>query len=138
MTHKLSLFRSLRMASRGWSFEPICIWLRFRTQSCQFDGQNARGRRQERHRATYDWAKDQEELRKVKGQVNALAVKKRKRVRQRLAGEAGSLNGTRQTSIIMRMISDLKIYRSANALVCCELMKRIRGLAGPRQRVSEK
>ena len=44
--------------------------------------------RQERHRATYDWAKDQDELRKVKRQLSALAAKKRKRVRQRLAGEA--------------------------------------------------
>ncbi len=35
--------------------------------------------RQERHRATYDRARDQDELRKVKGQVNALAAKKRKR-----------------------------------------------------------
>ena len=37
--------------------------------------------RQERHRATYDRARDQDELRKVKGQVNALAAKKRKRVK---------------------------------------------------------
>ncbi len=35
--------------------------------------------RQERHRATYDWARDQAELRKVKGQADALAAKKRKR-----------------------------------------------------------
>ncbi len=35
--------------------------------------------RQERHRATYDWTRDQDELRKVKRQVNALAAKKRKR-----------------------------------------------------------
>ncbi len=28
--------------------------------------------RQERHRATYDWTRDQDELRKVEGQVNAL------------------------------------------------------------------
>ncbi len=37
--------------------------------------------RQERHRATYDVSKDQDELRKVKRQVNALAAKKRKRVK---------------------------------------------------------
>ncbi len=37
--------------------------------------------RQERHRATYDVTKDQDELRKVKRQVNALAAKKRKRVK---------------------------------------------------------
>ncbi len=37
--------------------------------------------RQERHRATYDWRRDQDELRKVKRQVNALAAKKRKRVK---------------------------------------------------------
>ncbi len=37
--------------------------------------------RQERHRATYDWTKDGEEFRKVKRQVNALAAKKRKRVK---------------------------------------------------------
>ncbi len=37
--------------------------------------------RQERHRATYDRARDDEELRKVKRQVNALAAKKRKRVK---------------------------------------------------------
>ncbi len=30
---------------------------------------------------------------------------------------SGSLNGTRQTSIIIRMISDLDTYRSANVLV---------------------
>ncbi len=36
--------------------------------------------RQERHRATYDWRRDQDELRKVERQVNALAAKKRKRV----------------------------------------------------------
>ena len=36
--------------------------------------------RQERHRATYDWRRDQEEMRKVKRQVNALVAKKRKRV----------------------------------------------------------
>ncbi len=30
---------------------------------------------------------------------------------------SGSLNGTRQTSIIMRLVSDLDIYRSANVLV---------------------
>ncbi len=35
--------------------------------------------RQERHRATYDVTRDQDELRKVKRQVNALAAKKRKR-----------------------------------------------------------
>ncbi len=35
--------------------------------------------RQERHRATYDRARDDKELRKVKRQVNALATKKRKR-----------------------------------------------------------
>ncbi len=38
-------------------------------------------KRQERHRATYDVTKDQDELRKVKRQVNALAAKKRKRVK---------------------------------------------------------
>ena len=38
----------------------------------------------------YDATKDQEEMRKVKRQLNALAAKKRKRVRQRLAGEARS------------------------------------------------
>ena len=37
--------------------------------------------RQERYRATYDWRKDGEELRKVKSQLNALAAKKRKRVK---------------------------------------------------------
>ena len=37
--------------------------------------------RQERHRATYDWARDGDELRKVKRQVSALAAKKRKRVK---------------------------------------------------------
>ena len=37
--------------------------------------------RQERHRATYDWRRDQNELRKVKRQLNALAAKKRKRVK---------------------------------------------------------
>ena len=37
--------------------------------------------RQERHRATYNWARDQDELRKVKRQLNALAAKKRKRVK---------------------------------------------------------
>ncbi len=37
--------------------------------------------RQERHRATYDVTRDDEELRKVKRQVNALAAKKRKRVK---------------------------------------------------------
>ncbi len=37
--------------------------------------------RQERHRATYDWRRDQDELRKVERQVNALAAKKRKRVK---------------------------------------------------------
>ncbi len=36
--------------------------------------------RQERHRATYDRTGDEAELRKVARQVNALAVKKRKRV----------------------------------------------------------
>ncbi len=41
--------------------------------------------RQERHRATYDWARDQDELRKVERQLNALAAKKRKCVK---AGEA--------------------------------------------------
>ncbi len=35
--------------------------------------------RQEGHRATYDVTRDDEELRKVKRQVNALAAKKRKR-----------------------------------------------------------
>ncbi len=40
--------------------------------------------RQERHRTTYDRTRDDEELRKVKRQVNALAAKKR------LAGEARS------------------------------------------------
>ncbi len=34
--------------------------------------------RQERHRATYDRTRDEEELRKVKRQVNALTAKKRK------------------------------------------------------------
>ncbi len=43
--------------------------------------------RQDRHRATYDRTRDEEELRKVKRQVNALAAKKRKRVK---AGEARS------------------------------------------------
>ena len=37
--------------------------------------------RQEHHRATYDWPRDQDELRKVKSQLNALAAKKRKRVK---------------------------------------------------------
>jgi len=37
--------------------------------------------RQERHRATYDWRRDQDELRKVERQLNALAAKKRKRVK---------------------------------------------------------
>ena len=37
--------------------------------------------RQERHRATYDATRDDEELRKVKRQVNALVAKKRKRVK---------------------------------------------------------
>ncbi len=37
--------------------------------------------RQERHRATYDRSRDDEELRKVQRQVNALAAKKRKRVK---------------------------------------------------------
>ncbi len=46
--------------------------------------------RQERHRAAYDWARDQDELRKVEGQLSTLATKKRNRVRQRLAGEARS------------------------------------------------
>ncbi len=56
------------------------------TNESSYDG-DARGpdqrrylaERQERHRATYNWARDQDELRKVKGQVNALAAKKRKR-----------------------------------------------------------
>ncbi len=39
------------------------------------------GERQERHRATYDWRRDQDDLRKVEHQVNALAAKKRKRVK---------------------------------------------------------
>ena len=43
--------------------------------------------RQERHRATYDWSRDQDELRKVERQVSALAAKKRKRGK---AGEARS------------------------------------------------
>ncbi len=43
--------------------------------------------RQERHRAAYDWNKDEEELRKVKGQLNALAAKKRQGVK---AGEGRS------------------------------------------------
>ena len=38
------------------------------------------GERQERHRATYDVTKDRDELRKIKRQVNALAVKKRPRM----------------------------------------------------------
>ncbi len=37
--------------------------------------------RQERHRATYDVSKDQDELRTIKRQVNALAAKKGKRVK---------------------------------------------------------
>ena len=37
--------------------------------------------RQERHRATYDWRRDQDELRKVERQLSALAAKKRKRVK---------------------------------------------------------
>ncbi len=37
--------------------------------------------RQERHRATYDVTKDRDELRRIKRQVNALAAKKRKRVK---------------------------------------------------------
>ena len=37
--------------------------------------------RQERHRASYDATKDQEDLRKVKRQLNALAAKNRKRVK---------------------------------------------------------
>ncbi len=37
--------------------------------------------RQERHRAAYDWARDQDELRKVERQLSALAPKKRKRVK---------------------------------------------------------
>ncbi len=37
--------------------------------------------RQERHRTTYDRTRDEEELRKVQRQVNALAAKKRKRVK---------------------------------------------------------
>ncbi len=37
--------------------------------------------RQERHRATYDVTRDDEELRNVKRQVNALAAKKRTRVK---------------------------------------------------------
>ncbi len=37
--------------------------------------------RQERHRANYDWTRNDEELRKVKRQVNALAARKRKRVK---------------------------------------------------------
>ncbi len=37
--------------------------------------------RQERHRATYDRARDDEEFRKINRQVNALATKKRKRVK---------------------------------------------------------
>ncbi len=37
--------------------------------------------RQARHRATYDVTRDDEELRKVKRQVNALVAKKRKRVK---------------------------------------------------------
>ncbi len=36
--------------------------------------------RQERHRATYDVTRDEEELRKIKRQVNALAAKKRVKV----------------------------------------------------------
>ncbi len=36
--------------------------------------------RQERHRATYDVTKDQDELRKIKRQVNALVAKKRVKV----------------------------------------------------------
>jgi len=38
----------------------------------------------------YDRTRDDEELRKVKSQLSALAAKKRKRVRQRLAEEARS------------------------------------------------
>ncbi len=37
--------------------------------------------RQEQYRATYDVTRDDEELRKVQRQVNALAAKKRKRVK---------------------------------------------------------
>ncbi len=37
--------------------------------------------RQERHRSTYDVTKDQEELRKVQRQLNAVTAKKRKRVK---------------------------------------------------------
>ncbi len=37
--------------------------------------------RQERHRAAYGWARDQDELRKVEGQLGALVAKKRKRVK---------------------------------------------------------
>ena len=37
--------------------------------------------RQERHRATYDWRRDQDELRKVERQLSALAAKKRKCVK---------------------------------------------------------
>ena len=44
--------------------------------------------RQERHRATYDWRRNQDELRKVERQLSSLAAKKRKRVRQHLAAEA--------------------------------------------------
>ncbi len=35
--------------------------------------------RQQQHRAAYDWARDQVELRKVERQLSALAAKKRKR-----------------------------------------------------------
>ncbi len=37
--------------------------------------------RQERHRTTYNWTRDDEELRKTKRQVNALAARKRTRVK---------------------------------------------------------
>ena len=37
--------------------------------------------RQQQHRAAYDWARDQAELRKVECQLGALAAKKRKRVK---------------------------------------------------------
>ncbi len=56
------------------------------TNESSYDG-DARGpdhrrylaARQERHRATYDWTRDQDELRKVERQLGALAAKKRKR-----------------------------------------------------------
>ncbi len=56
------------------------------TNESSYDG-DARGpdyrryiaERQERHRATYDCARDQDEMRKVQRQVNALGAKKRKR-----------------------------------------------------------